>query len=90
MWFEIYRDKSPSREWRWRLWSDNNSNKIATSGEGYQRECDCRHGINLVKGAANAPVYDEKGNRLDDDGVLEERKPIKEVVRRLNVIANRD
>ena len=86
--FEIYRDKSPAREWRWRLWSDNNR-KIATSGEGYKRERDCRHGINLVKGAADAPVYDEVDNRLDKDGVLKEHRTATdalEELQRLNVV----
>ena len=82
--FEIYRDKSRSREWRWRLWANNK--KIASSGEGYKRERDCRHGINLVKGAADAPVYDEEGNRLDDDGVLDEVLSAGDLLRKLNVV----
>ena len=89
MWFEIYRDKSPSREWRWRLWADNNK-KIASSGEGYKRERDCRHGVNLVKRAADAPVHDEEGNRLDDDGVLEELLSADGLLRRLNVVQDKE
>jgi len=54
--FEMYRDKSPEREWRWRLRAANNKDIIATSGEGYVNRSSCEHGIGLVKQCADAPV----------------------------------
>ena len=51
--FELEPDANS--QWRWRLIADNNR-IIASSGEGYHNEADCRHAIDLVKGSANAPV----------------------------------
>ncbi len=51
--FIIYIDRA--NEWRWRLRAGNGA-IIATSGEGYSREVDCRHGIKLVRGASSAPI----------------------------------
>ena len=51
--FEKYQDAA--NEWRWSLRSDN-GNIVADSGEGYKEERDCDRGIELVKGAGNAPV----------------------------------
>ena len=52
--FEIYRDAA--RKWRWRLWSANNR-MIADSGQGYDSEQSCRHGIALVMGTSNIPIH---------------------------------
>jgi uncharacterized protein len=54
----IYRDAIG--EWRWYLKYENR-NKIADSGEGYKSKADCEHGINLVKGSTDAPVYSVDG-----------------------------
>lgn len=43
--------------WRWRLVAANNRT-IADSGEGYYNKADARAGIDLVKSAYNAPVYE--------------------------------
>lgn len=55
MYFKIYVDNSG--QWRWTLYASNYK-KIADSGEGYWNKNDCLHGINLVKGASTAPVYE--------------------------------
>lgn len=44
----IYQDHA--KEWRWRLTADNGE-PLADSGEGYKRQLDCRHGLQLVLGA---------------------------------------
>jgi uncharacterized protein YegP (UPF0339 family) len=52
--FKKYEDRQ--RQWRWTFYADNGE-EIAVSSEGYVREADCDHGINLVKRqAANAEV----------------------------------
>lgn len=56
MFFYIYRDAS--NQWRWTLYSANQK-KIADSGESYWNKADCQHGISLVKGSSNAPVYEQ-------------------------------
>lgn len=43
-------------EWRWVLKAANHE-PIAVSSEGYKREADCLHAINLVKSSKDAPVY---------------------------------
>lgn len=43
--------------WRWRLIAANNRT-IADSGEGYYNKADAQHGIDLVKTAYTAPVYE--------------------------------
>ncbi len=53
--YYIYRDAQ--NYWRWRLKAANNR-VIADSGEGYANKQDCLAGIQLVKGSANAPVYE--------------------------------
>lgn len=53
--YYIYKDHAG--EYRWRLVASN-SKVIADSGEGYRNKSDCQYGIQLVKGSANAPVYD--------------------------------
>ena len=53
--FYIYTDKQGY--WRWYLSAANNK-KVADSGEGYNNKNDCLHGIELVKSAWNAPVYE--------------------------------
>ena len=55
MYYQLYRDVA--RQWRWRLVAAN-SRIIANSGEGYHNKSDCTAAINLVKGSANAPVYE--------------------------------
>ena len=44
--------------WRWRLRAANNR-IIAESGEAYNNEADCLHGIALVKGSKDTPIYCE-------------------------------
>ena len=55
MYYVLYKDRQ--LQWRWTLVAANNK-KIADSGEGYFNKSDCQHAINLVKGSANAPVYE--------------------------------
>lgn len=52
--YEVFKDRAA--EWRWRLRADNNKDIIADSGEGYKNKADCLHGIDLVKGSADASV----------------------------------
>lgn len=54
--FVVYKDKAG--EFRWYL-KANNGEKIANGGEGYVAKRDCLHGIDLVKGCADAEVIDE-------------------------------
>ncbi len=51
----MYKDRS--NQWRWRLVAANHR-IIADSGESYWNKNDCLAAINLVKGSANAPVYE--------------------------------
>ncbi len=53
--YYIYRDTQG--HWRWTLVAANNR-KVADSGEGYVNKQDCLNGIGLVKGSANAPIYE--------------------------------
>ena len=53
--YEMYRDDSIKREWRWRLRAAN-GNIIAVSGEGYANKGDCRDIIDSVKASADAPI----------------------------------
>jgi len=53
--YRIYRDTA--NYWRWTLFAANNL-KVANSGEGYANKSDCLHGISLVKGSTNAPIYE--------------------------------
>jgi uncharacterized protein YegP (UPF0339 family) len=55
MYFKIYRDKAGY--WRWTLRAANHE-KVADSAEGYVNRAGCLHGIDLVKSAWNAPVYE--------------------------------
>jgi uncharacterized protein len=55
--YSYYRDASG--HWRWRLLARNN-HIIATSGEGYWNLSDCLAAIELVKGAIDAPVVQER------------------------------
>jgi uncharacterized protein YegP (UPF0339 family) len=55
MTFYIYKDRQGL--WRWYLQAANNR-KVADSAESYNNKQDCLHGIDLVKGAWNAPVYE--------------------------------
>jgi len=56
MHFVIYRDKA--NQWRWTLFAANNR-RVADSAEGYWNKTDCQHGIELVRGAYAAPVYEQ-------------------------------
>jgi len=53
--YRIYQDAGGY--WRWTFYAANNY-KLADSGEGYSHRTDCLHGIALVKGSANAPIYE--------------------------------
>jgi uncharacterized protein len=53
--YVIYKDTQGY--WRWSLYAANNR-MIANSGEGYNNKQDCLGGIDLVKSAYNAPVYE--------------------------------
>jgi uncharacterized protein YegP (UPF0339 family) len=52
----VYKDAA--NQWRWRLLAENNR-IIADSAESYHNKSDCLHGIALVKGSTNAPVYEQ-------------------------------
>lgn len=54
--FHIYKDNN--NEYRWRLVAANGK-IIADSGEGYTTKSACQAGIDLVKGAATAPVVED-------------------------------
>ena len=58
MHFEIYQDHN--KQWRWRLRATN-GRIIAVASESYIEKGDCEHGIELVKGSANAPVEQVAG-----------------------------
>lgn len=53
--FYVYKDVQGL--WRWYL-KASNGEKIAVSSESYYNKSDCLHGIDLVKSAWNAPVYE--------------------------------
>jgi len=55
MFYVVYKDAS--YQYRWRYVAAN-GRTIADSGESYVNKSDCLHGISLVKGSANAPVYE--------------------------------
>ena len=55
MYFEIYQE-SISRQWRWRLKAANHK-IVADSAERYTTEEGCLHGLLLVKGRNDVPVY---------------------------------
>jgi len=48
-----------SRQWRWRLKAANHK-IVADSAERYTTKQGCLHGLMLVKGANNVPVFDAK------------------------------
>ena len=41
----FYRDRN--KQWRWRITAAN-GRKLANSGEGYRRLCDCRAALDIV------------------------------------------
>jgi len=53
--FEIYREDSPERDWRWRLVAVSGKN-IAGSSTGYPERADCETSVELVKRSSGAPV----------------------------------
>jgi uncharacterized protein YegP (UPF0339 family) len=55
MYFEVYQELN-SRQWRWRLKAANHR-IIADSAEPYTSKQACLHGLGLVKGATNIPIY---------------------------------
>jgi uncharacterized protein YegP (UPF0339 family) len=55
LYFQVFQDAN--KHWRWRLKAANHA-IIATSGEGYVNNADCKYAISLVKQAGNAPVND--------------------------------
>jgi uncharacterized protein YegP (UPF0339 family) len=55
MQYRMYKDTAG--QWRWRLLAANNR-VIADSGESYWNKADCLSAIGLVKGSAQAPVYE--------------------------------
>lgn len=55
MGYYIYKDKIG--QWRW-YYKASNGRKIADSGEGYYNREDCLSGVAIMRGSANAPVYD--------------------------------
>ena len=55
--FEVYKDNAG--EYRWRFIAAN-GRIIATSSEGYKAKADCQHGIDLIKGEAQAARVEEK------------------------------
>ena len=79
--FRLYKDTA--REGRWRLLAENNVDIIADSGEGYINKSDCLHGIDLVKRATAAPVYDADGRRLYTRGALNERSLASRILAKL-------
>lgn len=61
--FEIYRDTSRKREWRWRLRAKN-GRIIANSGEGYKRLQGCEDAIDLIReNCPSIPVWGGKAER---------------------------
>ncbi len=67
--FKIFREKQggilqsvinegKTPKWYWHLLADNGK-VIADSGEGYNSLHACKHGVDLVKGAANNTPVDE-------------------------------
>jgi len=55
MYYQIYKDIN--QQWRWRYVAAN-GRIIADSAESYINKADCLHGIALMKGSSNAPVYE--------------------------------
>ncbi len=53
--YEIYRGSN--LQWRWRFVAVN-GRIIADSAESYHNKADCQHGIALMKGSFNAPVFE--------------------------------
>lgn len=56
--YELYKDAKGEYRWRFKA---SNGNIIAVSSESYHKKSDCRHGIDLVKASADAPVDDQTG-----------------------------
>lgn len=55
MYYQVYKDRLSN--WRWRYVA-NNGKIIADSAEGYINKADCFHGVSLMKGSFNSPVYE--------------------------------
>lgn len=54
----FYLFKDHSGQWRWNL-KASNGRIVADSAEAYYNKADCLNGINLVKSAYTAPVYEQ-------------------------------
>ncbi|MBB1251557.1 YegP family protein [Rhizobium sp. G21] len=52
--FLIYKDTAGEYRWKYQA---SNTKIIADGGEGYNSKSDCEHGIELVKGSENSPVW---------------------------------
>jgi len=62
MWFEIYGDSRG--EFRWRLWADNDVDKIADSANGYENRGDCERAVNLVQSTTHfTPIEDKSSSQ---------------------------
>ena len=55
MYYWVYPDTAGF--WRWRFYAAN-SRILADSGEGYVNKQDCLHGIDLIRGSNNHPVFE--------------------------------
>lgn len=54
--FEIYRDGTPVRRWRWRLKAGNGEN-VANGGEGYSTKQACEMAVERIReNAGNADI----------------------------------
>lgn len=54
MHYEIYRRRLGRAPWRWRLRAENG--EIIASGQGYRRQNDAIHAVQLVKGSRHAEI----------------------------------
>jgi uncharacterized protein YegP (UPF0339 family) len=60
MWFEIYGDSRG--QFRWRLWADNDVDKIADSASGYDDRGDCERAVNLVQSTTHFTPIEDKSS----------------------------
>ncbi|ANP47121.1 DUF1508 domain-containing protein [Candidatus Viadribacter manganicus] len=55
MYFYVYREQSPRRDYRWTLYAAN-GRKIANSGEGFVARAGCYRSMQLLIGLDNIPI----------------------------------
>ena len=67
--YEVYRDKSKKKQWRWRLWLTD-KDKIANPGEGFDTMDECLEELNRVRNSRRALIY-----KLDKN-----KKPISRII----------